>query len=99
MEKLGLSVREVGWVLGKTESQVRRMLRNGRLSYAVEKAKIDPDSVWEQLPDDESRELRCLALWALRRGRIGAPAPASRYGPPAPIGVVIQLVAWAMVNG
>lgn len=99
MEKIGLSVVEVGWVLGKTESQIRRMLKKGVLRYAAGNRKIDPDVVWEQLPADESRELRSLALWALIRRQIGVPMPGSRFGPPAPIGVVIDLIARAMVNG
>jgi hypothetical protein len=42
---MGLSVVEAGWLLQKTETQVRGMLRRGELTYVVEGRKIDPASV------------------------------------------------------
>jgi hypothetical protein len=35
MKKLGLTTRETAWVLGQSESQVRRLLAAGSVEYAV----------------------------------------------------------------
>jgi hypothetical protein len=80
-ERVGVSVLEAGWVLGKTESQVRSLLRSGVLVYAVPPRRIDPVSV-EALFDDDVRH---EALEALLSGELAVPPPARRYGRPQPI--------------
>jgi hypothetical protein len=90
-DKIGLSVHEAGWLLQKTESQVRGMLRRGDLLYAVVERKIDPASVDLLI---ESPFNRLLFEWLLA-GRIAAPKPASRYGPPAPLMEALRLLMLA----
>ena len=80
-EKIGLSVREAGWLLQKTESQVRRLLRRGELWYAVSERKIDPESVDGLI---ESEFSRTMMRWLLA-GLLVATKPESRYGRPAPL--------------
>ena len=80
-DRIGLSVLEVGWLLQKTESQVRGMLRRGELLYAVEGRKIDPAGIDELI---ESEFERKLCQWLLA-GLLAAPRPQKRYGLPAPL--------------
>ena len=85
-EKLGLSVLEAGWLLQKTESQVRGMLRRGELAYAVEGHKVDFESVQNLLG---SGFARACARW-LRCGLIVAPPPERRWGKPVPLWVALD---------
>ena len=78
-EKIGLSVGEVGWLLQKTESRVRGMLKRGELSYAVTGKLIDPVGVDDLI---ESEFTRKLLQWLLA-GLLVAPKPERRHGPPA----------------
>jgi hypothetical protein len=79
--KIGLSVREAGWFLQKTESQIRGMLRRGELEYVVEGRRIDPASVRPGLGGDYARLLLDLVL----AGEFEVPKLERRYGPPAPL--------------
>lgn len=77
----GLSAQEAGWLLQKTESQVRGMLRKGELRYATSGGNIDPESVRSLLPDE-------LVEWILNHmvaGAVIAPRPEARYGEPEPL--------------
>jgi hypothetical protein len=79
--KIGLSVLEVGWLLQKTELQVRGMLRRGELLYAIEGRKIDAKSVDAFLKGEFAKML----LRGLLAGLLKAPKPHKRYAPPAPL--------------
>ncbi|HEY8776901.1 MAG TPA: hypothetical protein VIM33_10555 [Gaiellaceae bacterium] len=65
MRKIGLSVREAGWLLSKSEPQVRRLLAKGQLEYAVQLTLVDPDSIRRLFARDSSLNLRALALGRL----------------------------------
>jgi hypothetical protein len=78
----GLSVLEAGWVLGKTESQVRHLLKKGGLIYVVPPRWIDSESVRALFSDDEFRR---EALEVLLCGGLVAPRPVRRYAEPQPI--------------
>ena len=80
-KKIGLSVREAGWLLQKSEGQIRGMLRRGELTYVVERRRIDPVSVRPRLGGDFLRVLLDVVL----AGEIEVPRPERRYGPPAPL--------------
>jgi hypothetical protein len=77
--KIGLSVIETGWLLQKTEAQVRGMLRRGELSYAVDRRLVSVSDV-EALVGS-GLAFACLR-W-LRYGRISAPTPERRWSSPA----------------
>jgi hypothetical protein len=79
--KLGLSVREAGWLLQKTESQIRGMLRRGELAYVVNARKNDPASVRRLLEGDYAR----LVLDMVLSGDVAAPPSDRRYAQPAPL--------------
>jgi hypothetical protein len=81
-KRIGVSVLEAGWVLGKTESQVRRLLKKGALHYVLVPRWIDPESVRALFDDDE---LQPEALEALLHGGLDAPRPVRRYAEPRPI--------------
>jgi hypothetical protein len=83
--RLGVTVREAGWLLSLDEAHVRRLLGRGHLRYAVTPSHLSPESVRALLPDDQLRPLREAALDALLHGRLEVPAPATRYAAPAPI--------------
>jgi hypothetical protein len=70
---------EAGWLLEKTESTVRGMLKRGELEYAVAGKKLCPESVACLF----STGLQSVVLRALLAGRLVAPTPERRYGPPA----------------
>jgi hypothetical protein len=93
--KLGVSIREAGWLLGKSEPQVRRLLRAGQLELAVPPARITPASVAALFPTDEYQSLRQAAMTAILECRIKVPAPATRYARPAPITELPRLLAAA----
>ncbi len=80
-KKIGLSVVEAGWLLQKTESQIRGMLHRGELTYVVEGRKIDPTAVGASL----AGAYACLLLDLLLAGEFEVPKPEYRYGPPAPL--------------
>jgi hypothetical protein len=77
--KIGLSVLETGWLLQKTESQVRGMLRRGELRYVVDGRKVDPESVEELIESGLARML----MRRLLAGLLVAPPPQRRWGEPA----------------
>jgi hypothetical protein len=77
-EKIGLSVLETGWLLQKTESQVRGMLRRGELRYVVEGRKVDPESVEGLIESGLARML----MRRLLAGPLVAPCPERRWGEP-----------------
>lgn len=79
--KLGLSVLEAGWLLQKTEAQVRGMLRRGELAYVVDRRKIDPASVRRRLHGAYPDHLLDCVL----DGKFPVPVPEYRSGPPAPL--------------
>jgi hypothetical protein len=81
-KRIGLSVLEAGWVLGKTESQVRHLLNKGVLLYVVPPRWIDPGSLRALLDADDFRP---EALEALLSGALVAPRPERRNGAPRPI--------------
>jgi hypothetical protein len=90
--KLGLSVLEAGWLLQKTDTQVRSMLRRGELAYVVEGRKIDPASVRRRLDGAYADVLLDCVLG----GEFPVPRPEYRSGPPASlypgtIGLALQL--------
>ena len=76
--KIGLSVLETGWLLQKSEAQVRGMLKRGELSYAVGRRLLAIKDV-ERLIETPLATV-CL-LW-LRLGLIEAPRPPERWGQP-----------------
>jgi hypothetical protein len=77
--KVGLSVLEAGWLLEKTQGEIRGMLKRGELAYAVAGKKVCPESVACLL----ATGLQCVLLRSLLSGRVVAPKPERRYGPPA----------------
>lgn len=77
--KIGLSVIETGWLLQKTEAQVRGMLKRAELSYAV-------DGRLVAVGDVEALLETALASVCFRRlcaGLLVAPRPEKRWGRPA----------------
>jgi hypothetical protein len=90
--RIGLTVKEVAWVLSRSESQVRRLLVAGHLAYAVQPTRVSSDSVRALFPDDQLSPVRESALVALLDDRVEAPAPASRYATPSPITELPQLL-------
>jgi hypothetical protein len=91
--KLGLSVREAAWLLGRSEPQVRRLLQAGVLAVAVAPARISPESLDALFPRDEYLGLREAALEAILTGHLEAPRPETRYARPAPITDLPRLLA------
>jgi hypothetical protein len=77
--KIGLSVVEAGWLLQKSEAQVRRMLKRGELSYAVDGRLLVIEDVDRLL----ETALATVCLRWLRRGVIEVPRPEQRWGRPA----------------
>jgi hypothetical protein len=78
-DRVGLSALEAGWLLEKTEGEVRGMLKRGELAYAVAGKKVCPESVAGLL----TTGLQSVLLRSLLAGRVVAPRPERRYGPPA----------------
>ncbi len=79
--RIGLSVVEAGWLLHRTEAQIRGMLRRGELVFVVEGRMIDPGSVRECLTGAYAR----LLLDLLLAREFEVPRPEYRYGSPAPL--------------
>ena len=95
-----LTVREAGFLLQRPEMAVRRMIDTGRLETVGDwqtadgrcRQRLSPESVRVQFPDDGSYELRRLAMGAILAGRLKPPAPASRWGAPAPHEHVVDML-------
>ena len=85
MMRIGVSIREAGWLLSRGEAQVRRAVASGKLRYAVRPTQLSAESVRAAFPDDHLRPLREAALSAVLQGRVGVPPPPSRYRGPLPI--------------
>ena len=95
MTKIGVSVREAGWLLSLSESQVRRLVGANRISYAVEPTRLSAHAVSACFPNDHLRPTREAALKAILERRIHVPAPVSRYAKPAPITDLPHLIRQA----
>ena len=76
-EEQGLTAWQAGWLLQKTEAQVRQMLRRGDLRRAA-RGKVDPESVRDLLDDELTENI----LDRVVDGSIIAPRPLTRYGEP-----------------
>jgi hypothetical protein len=83
--RIGVTIRETGWLLSRTESQVRRLVRTGQLRYAVSPTRLCAESVRALFADDALRPLREAALTAILEGRVQVPSPSTRYARPLPI--------------
>ncbi len=92
---IGVTVREAGWLLAKSEGQVRRLLHAGDLEYAVRPTRITSASVQAHFAQDSLLPLRVAALLAVLEGRARVPAPATRYARPLPISELPRLLAQA----
>jgi len=96
-----LTVREAAFLLQRSEAVVRRMLGAGELRCFGEwetadgrqRRRLSPESVREHFPIDRSGELQRLAMGAILAGRLRVPAPAERWGAPAPLGGVVNPLA------
>jgi hypothetical protein len=93
--RIGVTIREAGWLLTRSESQVRRLVRTGELSYAVRPTRLTVESVGSRFPDDALRPLREAALTAVLEGRVRVPPPITRYARPVPITELARLLAEA----
>ena len=96
--KIGLSVVEAGWLLQKSEAQVRGMLDRGELSYAVDRCLLEVEDVERLL----ETSLAAVCLRWLRLGRIDAPRPRQRWGRPASLFASFDdllLAAQSLVRG
>ena len=95
-----LTVREAAFLLQRPEMMVRRMIDSGQLrclgdwqsTDGKRRRRLSPESVREHFPKDGSRELRRLAMGAMLAGRLTVPTPASRWGAPAPLQDVVDLL-------
>lgn len=95
-----LTARETAFLLQRSEMVVRRMVDAGQLrclgdwetATGRRRRRLSPESVREHFPDDGSRELRRLAMGAILAGRLNVPAPAGRWGAPAPLQDVVDLL-------
>jgi hypothetical protein len=83
--RLGVTVREAGWLFSMRESRVRRLVTAGVIRRAVAPGHLSPDGVRRLFPDDGFRPLREAALEAVLENRIYVPTPATRYARPTPI--------------
>ena len=92
-QKIGLSAREAGLLLGMSDPQIRRRLAHGTLIYSVTRRKIDPESVRRLFPDDGTMRLRQLVLEWILAGELVAPAPASCYAPPVSLSDLVKATA------
>jgi hypothetical protein len=93
--RIGVTIREAGWLLSRTESQVRRLVQTGKLVYAVRPTRLSVESVSNRFPDDALRPIREAALAAILQGRVRVPAPIARYARPVPITELARLLAEA----
>jgi hypothetical protein len=80
-----VTIREAGWLLTRSEPQVRRLMQADKLVYAVRPTRLTVESVANLFPDDALRPIRKAALAAILQGRVRAPAPSTRYARPVPI--------------
>ena len=95
-----LTVREAAFLLQRPEMAVRRMVDSGELrclgdwetADGRQRRRLSPESVGEHFPTDGSRELRRLAMGAILAGRLTVPPPAGRWGAPAPLRDVVDLL-------
>ena len=84
--RIGVTVREAGWLLTRNEAQVRRLVQKGKLAYAVHPTRLTVESVASLFPDDDAlRPIREAALAAVLEGRCRVPTPIRRYAKPVPI--------------
>jgi hypothetical protein len=93
--RIGVTIREAGWLLTRSEPQVRRLVRVGKLVFAVRPTRLTVESVSALFPDDALRPIRDAALASILQGRMRAPAPATRYARPVPITELARLLAEA----
>jgi hypothetical protein len=93
--RVGVTIREAGWLLSRSESQVRRLVQKGELVYAVHPKRLTVESVSGRFPDDALRPIRQAALAAIVQDRMRAPAPITRYARPVPITDLPRLLAEA----
>lgn len=84
--RIGLSIREVSWLLQRSEARVRGMLRRGELSYAVAGRRVDPVGVADLIEGPFVHRL----MSALLAGRLVAPRALTRAGQPAALLVGLQ---------
>lgn len=91
--RVGITIREAGWLLSRTESQVRRLIHAGRLDFAVFPTRLSAQSVRAMFADDCLRPVREAALSAVLDGRVRVPAPSTRYAPPLPVTQLPRLLA------
>lgn len=99
-----LTVRETAFLLQKSEMVIRRMIDTSQLACLGEwetsdgraRRRISPESIREHFPDDGSYQLRRLAMGAILAGRFTVSAPANRWGPPAPLSIVVDVVSAAV---
>jgi hypothetical protein len=66
----------------------RRLGNSGRQATAASQPGQRP----RDFPNDGSRELRRLAMGAILAGRLKVPAPAGRWGAPAPLNQIVDAV-------
>jgi hypothetical protein len=83
--RIGVSTRDAGWLISRSEPQVRRLVQVGKLVYAVQPTRLCAESVRRLFPDDALRPIREAALAAVLEGRIRVPATTPRYAKPLPI--------------
>jgi hypothetical protein len=93
--RVGVTIREAGWLLTRSESRVRRLVQKGKLVYAVRPTRLTVESVSSRFPDDALRPIREAALAAILQGRMRTPAPITRYARPVPITELARLLAEA----
>jgi hypothetical protein len=90
--RIGVTVREAGWLLTRNEAQVRRLVNKGKLAYAVRPTRLTVESVASLFPDDALRPIREAALAAVLEGRCRVPTPIRRYAGPVPITELARLL-------
>lgn len=83
--RIGVTIREAGWLLTRSESQVRRLVHAGKLVYAVRPTRLCVESLRSFFPDDALRPIREAALAAVLEGRVRVLTPTTRYAKPVPI--------------
>ncbi len=96
--RIGVSTREAGWLISRSEPQVRRLVQTGQLVYGVQPTRLCAESVRRLFPDDALRPIREAALAAVLQGRIRVPATTPRYAQPLPITELPRLLRDANNN-
>ena len=87
-----LTVRETAFLLQTSEMAVRRMIAGGWLMLVGERrtadgrrfCQVSPESAQAHFSPAKPQLLR-LIMGAILAGRFGVPAPATRWGTPAPL--------------